>query len=81
MTRYATYDCLSIHHLLFSMNETGNQQPSINSPFLSLSHSIYIYIYGSGQSGWRPQLLYCTTASIHYQKPMILLPVIVLIKR
>ena len=41
----------------------------------------YIYIYiGTGQSGRRPQLLYCTTTSIHYQKPMILLPVIVLIK-
>ena len=38
------------------------------------------YIYGIGQSGRRPQLLYCTTASIHYQKPMVLLPVIVLIK-
>ena len=46
MTRYATYDCLSIHHLLFSMNETGNQQSSFNSPFLSLSFCIYIYIYG-----------------------------------
>ena len=45
MTRSATYDCLSIHHLLFSMNEIGNQQPSINSPFLSLSLILYTHIY------------------------------------
>ena len=32
MTRYAAYDCLSMHQLLISMNMIDNQQPSITSP-------------------------------------------------
>ena len=69
MTHYVTYDCISIHHLLFSMNETGNQQPSINSPFLSLSFYIYIILKYVDKTYWFEAFIYFPF--VHLRFPLL----------